>query len=70
MTRLIDDVQADFDKKTGKKNKLEKDLIKDEHELEKAQNELKKINARLEEHQKKLKREVTDLIIVKDRALQ
>ena len=67
--RAIADAQADLDKRTQKKQRLEKELLKDEHDLEKAREALKAATAEMNEHEGRLQRDVVDLIDVKDRAL-
>ena len=66
---MIDDTQNRLNKKLAKKEKLTSDHVKDEAGLEKAKTELARINTAMQEHQKKMKKEVIALIKVKDQAL-
>lgn len=68
--RAIADAQADLEKRNQKKDRLEKELLKDEHDLEKAREALKAAAAAMREHQSRLQRDVVELIDVKDRALR
>ena len=63
------DLVEDLAKRNQKKQRLEKELLKDETDLQRAQADLKAVNAQMRAHQRQLKDGINDLVCVKDKAL-
>ena len=67
---MIGDQQKALEKKTQKNAKMKEELQKGEVDLEKANNSLNSIAKSMLNHQRRMKKEVMELVVVKDQALQ